>query len=89
MGWSKIYDEEGRLLTADPNYMDSSININGTEYSLTRKGWWAYIWKPESKGKYMLLLDKNNLDGSLLAKVDLRPDYVKEYEKKKEQEKVS
>ena len=83
MGYSKIYDEEGRLLTADPNYIDSSININGTEYSLTRKGWWAYIWKPESKGNYMLLFDKNNLEESLLAKVDLRPDYVKEYEKKK------
>lgn len=89
MGWSKIYDEEGRLLTADPNYMDSSININGTEYSLTRKGWWAYIWNPESKGNYMVLLDKNNLEESLLAKVDLRPDYVKEYEKRQEQEKVS
>ena len=67
LGWVPHYDEQGRPLNADPNTKHSNITINETDYLITRKGWHAYVFKPT---KHALLL----------AEVDLRPDYVKEYE---------
>ena len=67
-GWVPHYDEQGRPLNADPNTKHSNITINETDYLITRKGWHAYVFKPT----------KHN--AVLLAEVDLRPDYVKEYE---------
>ena len=68
LGWVPRYDEQGRPLNADPNTKHSTITIDGTDYLITRKGWHAYVFKPT----------KHN--AVLLAEVDLRPDYVKEYE---------
>ena len=57
MGWSKVYDDEGRLITPDPNYIDSSITIDDITYKITKHKWNAYIWKPEvKKVNYMLML---------------------------------
>ena len=67
LGWVPHYDEQGRPLNADPNSKHSTITIDGTDYLITRRGWRAYVFKPT---KHALLL----------AEVDLRPDYVKEYE---------
>ena len=67
LGWVPRYDEQGRPLNADPNTKHSTITIDGTDYLITRKGWHAYVYSPT---KHALLL----------AEVDLRPDYVKEYE---------
>ena len=67
LGWLPRYDEQGRPLNADPNSKHSTITIDGTDYPITRQGWYAYVYNPT---KHALLL----------AEVDLRPDYVKEYE---------
>ena len=67
LGWVPRYDEQGRPLNADPNSKHSTITIDGTDYPITRQGWYAYVYNPT---KHALLL----------AEVDLRPDYVKEYE---------
>lgn len=68
LGWVPHYDEQGRPLNADPNTKHSNITIDGTDYLITRKGWHAYVFKPTKQ------------NAMLLAEVDLRPDYVKEYE---------
>ena len=67
LGWVPRYDEQGRPLNADPNTKHSSITIDETDYLITREGWHAYVFKPT---KHALLL----------AEVDLRLYYVKEYE---------
>lgn len=84
IGWLQKYDKQGRPLRADPNYKDSEITIADETYSITRHGWYAYIWKPNSKGNYMFVVRHRYFDINpyLIAKVDLRPDYVKEYEEK-------
>lgn len=79
MGWQQEYDAQGRPLRANPNYKDSSFIIEGIEYPVTRVGWSAYIWKPGSGANYMTCWSKVR-DNFVLAHVDLRPDYVKEYQ---------
>lgn len=82
MGWMRIYDEEGREVTCDPNYKESTINIAGNNYTIIRKGWEAYIFKPEYTGKAhytTLWADKEVKDKMILTVVDLQPDYVKAY----------
>lgn len=85
MGWQQEYDEQGRPLRADPNYKDSSFMIEGVEYHVTRVGWSAYIWKPGSGANYTTCWSKVR-DNFLLAHVDLRPDYVKEYQEQQKHE---
>jgi hypothetical protein len=85
MGWMRVFDEEGREITCDPNYKTSEINIAGTRYTIVRVKWNAYIFKPEYYGKASytdLWRDKEQLEPMLLATVDLKPDYVKEYEER-------
>ena len=79
MGWQQEYDVQGRPLRANPNYKDSSFIIEGIEYRVTRVGWSAYIWKPGSGATYTTCWSKVR-DNFVLAHVDLRPDYVKEYQ---------
>lgn len=90
MGWQQYYDEQGRPLRADPNYKDSKITIAGETYPITKCGWYAYIWKPNSNANYLYLLrnDILNLDDYLFATIDLRPDYIKEYEEKKKTQSI-
>ena len=81
MGWFRKYDDRGRPLNADPNYKDSEVIIDGVTYRLTRTGWYACVWNPKyTKACYTWwwLDDRENymIDGI----IDLRPDYVKEYE---------
>lgn len=85
MGWQQEYDAQGRPLRADPNYKDSSFLIEGVEYHVTREGWSAYIWKPGSGANYTTCWSKVR-DNFLLAYVDLRPDYVKEYQEQQKHE---
>ena len=52
---------------------------------MTRVGWSAYIWKPGSGANYMTCWSKAR-DNFVLAHVDLRPDYVKEYQEQQKHE---
>lgn len=82
LGWQKIYDEEGREVTCNPNFIDSYLNICGQDYNITKKGWNVYIWKPGVKGNYCKLMSHlkyNNYEDEFLAIIDLTPDYVEEY----------
>ena len=86
MGGFDEYDEQGRLVSVDPNYKHGVINICGTDYAVTRVGWDVYIWKPEyaSKSSYTWVwLDDR--EKYLLTTVDLMPDYVREYKEKQRQ----
>ena len=84
MGWEQEYDNKGRPLRADPNYTSSKIKIDGVTYALVRKGWKAYVFKPEYPDANYLWLWKENRDNYLLAEIDQTPAYVKEYYQKKE-----
>ena len=90
LGYTPIYDEEGREVTCDPNFIDSNINICGKEYNITKHYWEVYIWKPGTDENYCKLMaydrmkDKNNYEEFFFAVIDLTPDYVKEYWKKHE-----
>lgn len=88
MGWNEIYDEQGRPLRADPNWKDSYITIASQTYGLIRKGWYAWVIKPEFVNKIhynviMFYPNAEKIKQTLVTgdKIDLRPDYVKEYEK--------
>ena len=76
MSWIPKYDCMGRPLNCNPNYIDSVISIEGRDHYVTRIGWEAFVWnKPCSYTTYW----KKDRDDFVLAKVDLTPDYVKEY----------
>ena len=83
MGWTPRFDSQGRMLNCDPNYKDSSVNIDGTEYYLTRKGWHVYIWNQQCRYNTVW---REDVEKYILAEVDLTPDYVKEYYKEKEKD---
>lgn len=87
MGWFDEYDEQGRLVTCDPNYKDSTVIIDGTTYRITRAGWYAYIWKPEYEKACYTWCWLPNRETYMISKVDLRPDYVKEWQEKKKNNK--
>lgn len=86
MGWQQNYDEQGRPLYANPNYKSSFITIKSKTYGLIRKGWYAWVIKPEYKDKiyytHIMVIHPENLKDYLVTgdKIDLRPDYVIEYE---------
>lgn len=83
MGWIPAYDRQGRLLNCDPNYIDSTVMIEGQDYYMTRVGWHVYIWnEPRSRSTVW----EEDRDKYILAEVDLTPDYVKEYYSNKEKE---
>lgn len=77
LGWAPKYDEQGRPLNCDPNYIDSSFKIDNKIYYVTKVGWKVYIW---NKFKRYTNVWKNN-EEDILALIDLTPDYVKEYYK--------
>jgi hypothetical protein len=77
------YDEEGRLVSVDPNYKDGSINICGTTYKITKVGWDVYIWKPEYPNASYTWCWKDDRDEYLLTHFSTKPDYVQAYEDKK------
>ena len=77
------YDEEGRLVSVDPNYKDGSINICGTTYNITKVGWNVYIWKPEYPNASYTWCWKDDRDKYLLTHFSTKPDYVQAYEDKK------
>ena len=84
MGWFDEYDEQGRLVTCDPNYKDSTVTIDGTTYKITKHGWNVYIWKPEYKDTCgYTTCWANNYQEYLFAELNIMPDYVKEYKEKK------
>lgn len=78
LGWIPKYDEQGRPLNCDPNYIDSSFLIDNNIYYVTRVGWKVYIW---NKFKRYTNVWKKNNEEDILALIDLTPDYVKEYYK--------
>lgn len=86
MGWHPDYDRQGRPLNCDPNYIDSSIRIEGKDYYITKVGWHVYIWKQLRTRHTVWMEDR---DKYILAEVDLTPDYVKEYYTNKEKEEQS
>ena len=86
LGWRPIYDEQGRPLNANPNSKHSTITIDGTVYPISRQGWYAYVYKAPKLASFATKYNFYNptKHALLLAEVDLRPDYVKEYESKME-----
>jgi hypothetical protein len=82
-GRPDVYDEEGRLVSVDPNYKDGSINICGTTYKITKVGWNVYIWKPEYPDACYTWCWKDDRDEYLLTHFSTKPDYVQAYEDKK------
>ena len=83
MGWIPEYDSLGRPLNCDPNYIDSTIRIDGQDYYITKVKWHVYIWnQPCSR----CTVWKKDRDKYILAEVDLTPDYVKEYYDNKDKE---
>ena len=82
LGWRPIYDEQGRPLNANPNSKHSTITIDGTVYPISRQGWYAYVYKAPKLASFATKYNFYNptKHALLLAEVDLRPDYVKEYE---------
>lgn len=88
MGWIDKYDDQGRILTADPNYKDSEVNIDGTTYRITRTGWYAYVWNPKYENTCYTWCWLPNRDEFLIGgEIDLRPDYVKEWQEKQKSKK--
>ena len=78
IGWIPQYDKQGRPLNTDPNYKDYSVNIEGTDYNVTKHGWHVYVWKPEfTQAQYTYLWTQDYMD-HVLAHIDLTPDYLKE-----------
>ena len=82
IGWIENYDEQGRILNADPNYKDSRITVLNETYPITRAGWYAYIWVPNSNCGYTTCWSECR-EKFLFSLVDLRPDYVKIYDENK------
>ena len=83
LGWTNEYDEQGRLVTADPNYITSRINIAGTNYTVTKVRWDVYIWKPEYPDATYTWCWKDDKEKYILYHLDIMPDYVKEYKERK------
>lgn len=88
MGWVKEYDEKGREVIGNPNYVDYTINIGGTEYAVTKVRWKVYIWKPEyaKTANRTWRYHPKETEDRCLTVLDIKPEYVKEYEAKKEKE---
>lgn len=84
MGYIKEYDEQGREVSVDPNYLDYDINICGTNYMITKHKWRVYVWKPEFRKANYTWCWKDNVEEYVLTIIDTKPDYVKEYEAKQE-----
>lgn len=84
MGYIKEYDEQGREVSVDPNYLDYEINICGTNYNITKHKWRVYVWKPEFRKANYTWCWKDNVEEYVLTIIDTKPDYVKEYEAKQE-----
>lgn len=83
LGWNRVYDKKGRLVTADPNIKVGTLNIEGTEYVIYRKGWRVAIIKPQYTEKF-----KNTTylpdERFLMADFSIEPEYVIEYKRNKE-----
>ena len=86
MGYIKEYDEKGREVSVNPNYLDYEINICGTNYKITKHKWDVYVWKPEFRKADYTWCWKDNVEEYVLTIIDTKPDYVKEYEAKQEAE---
>ena len=86
LGYIKEYDEKGREVSVDPNYLDYDINICGTNYKITKHKWDVYVWKPEFQKANYTWCWKDNVEEYVLTIIDTKPDYVKEYEAKQEAE---
>lgn len=88
MGWLKKYDDKGRILTANPNYKDSKVTIGDITYRITRVGWYACVWNPKyEKACYTWWWLENREDYMICGIIDLRPDYVKEWQEKEKAKK--
>lgn len=73
LGWKKNYDKQGRLLNCDPNIKSGSIIIEGKQYWFVRIGYKVRLWD-SFRDKYGCCI------GDHLEEMDIKPDYVKEYE---------
>lgn len=76
MGWVPRFDDQGRPLNADPNYLSGDIDIDGQTYYYIKKGWIVKLW---DKPINYLQFDRHDY----IEMLDSTPDYVKEYYQKK------
>ena len=85
MGWIQSYDDQGRPLRTDPNYLHYIIRIDGVDYAVTKHEWMVYVWKPEvaREASYGWLWSQDIVDNKTLYIFDTTPDYVKEYYERK------
>jgi hypothetical protein len=88
MGGIDVYDEKGRKVSVDPNYISGHINICGKTYPLVRVRWDVYIWKPEYPNATYTWVWKEDRDEYLFARINLEPDYVRRYWDRNAKEKI-
>jgi len=75
LGWQRVYDKEGREVTCDPNFKSGSINIEGKDYWFVRRRWSVRLW--DKRADYCDYMANR---GDHIEEIDIKPDYVKEYE---------
>lgn len=85
-GGPDVYDEEGRLVSVDPNWKFGKINIEGTTYPVVRKGWHVWIFKPEYPDATYTWCWKEDRDKYVLTDFSIEPDYVVAYRERKDVE---
>jgi hypothetical protein len=72
MGWSLIYDEEGRLISGNPNYQNGKVNINGKEFFFVKRMW--TVWVFDKPANYHFVMNKSD---EHIFTVDITPSYLK------------
>jgi hypothetical protein len=76
-GYITVTDSKGRVVSEDPNYCWSHIKYEDEIFTVIKKGWQIKIFS--GKKGYMYF----QTERSLIYEEDIKPDYVKEYEKSK------
>lgn len=83
MGWVDSFDEQGRKVTTDPNYMEGHFIMDGTDFAVLKKGWKVYIFDSGENVRYTHMLYKDLFDElkkrHMIVELDFEPDYAKEY----------
>lgn len=80
LGVINEYDEQGRCVTPNPNWITSRVTLDGDVYVIVKHRWKAYIFLPNLQGDYTYLLHGNlyRQYENLLAIVDIAPDYIED-----------
>lgn len=77
IGWFPRYDKKGRQLNADPNYVHYNVNIDGTNYAVTKREWNVIVWKPEYTNEVNYCSAMGDNKDKILYEFDITPNYLK------------